>query len=167
MRYAQIRKCDVANGAGIRTSLYVQGCSRHCKGCFNPETWDFAGGKLWTKAVEKEFLELIGKPHIVGVTILGGEPLEPQTRMDILELLKVIRSQYPKKNIWIYSSYLYEELLEECLEILQNIDILVDGMFVEELKDAKLKFRGSSNQRVIDVQKSLQIQKICTMYKVE
>ncbi len=160
MRYAQIRKCDVANGAGIRTSLYVQGCSRHCKGCFNPETWDFDGGKPWTEAIEREFLGLIGKPHIAGVTILGGEPLEPQTRADVLELLKKIRKKYPKKNIWIYSSYLYEELLEECPEILENMDVLVDGMFVEELKDAKLKFRGSSNQRVIDVQKSLKTQNI-------
>lgn len=167
MRYAQIRKCDVANGAGIRASLYVQGCSRHCKGCFNPETWDFNGGKLWTDTVEKEFLNLIGKPHILGVTILGGEPLEPQTREDILELLKKIRNRYGKKNIWIYTSYLYEELIEECPEILENIDVLVDGMFVEALKDAKLKFRGSSNQRVIDVQNSLRTQKICTMYEVE
>ncbi|MFI3208270.1 MAG: anaerobic ribonucleoside-triphosphate reductase activating protein [Eubacteriales bacterium] len=156
MRYAQIRKCDIANGAGIRTSLYIQGCSRHCKGCFNPETWDFQGGKPWTEDVEREFLNLIGKPHIVGVTILGGEPLEPQSRAGVLDLLQKIRQRYPKKNIWIYSSYVYEELLEECREILENIDVLVDGMFVEELKDARLKFRGSSNQRVIDVVKSLQ-----------
>lgn len=161
MRYAQIRKCDVANGAGIRTSLYIQGCSRHCKGCFNPETWDFQGGKPWTSEVEKEFLSLIGKPHIVGTTILGGEPLEPQTRVGILKLVTKIKERYPKKTIWIYSSYLYEELLEECPEILSQIDVLVDGMFVEELKDAKLQFRGSSNQRVIDVIESLKGGGIC------
>ncbi len=164
MRYAQIRKCDVANGAGIRTSLYIQGCSRHCKGCFNPETWDFQGGKPWTKEIEKEFIELIGKPHIVGVTILGGEPLEPQTRADVLELLQKIREKHPKKTIWIYSSYLYEELLEECPAILEHLDVLVDGMFVEELKDSKLKFRGSSNQRVIDVKMSLAQKEIIEMY---
>ncbi|MFI3171255.1 MAG: anaerobic ribonucleoside-triphosphate reductase activating protein [Eubacteriales bacterium] len=161
MRYAQIRNCDIANGAGIRTSLYVQGCSRHCKGCFNPETWDFAGGKEWTEQVEKEFFSLIGKPHIVGTTILGGEPLEPQTREGILELVTKLKKRYPNKTIWIYTSYLYEELLEECPEILKAIDVLVDGMFVEALKDSKLKFRGSSNQRVIDVVKSYDRGEIC------
>ncbi len=155
MRYAQIRKCDIANGAGIRTSLYIQGCSRHCKGCFNPETWDFDGGKLWTPEVEEEFMLLVGKPQIVGVTILGGEPLEPQTRQDVLGLMRRIRARYPDKNIWVYSSYLYEELLEECREILEQIDVLVDGMYEEKLRNIRLKFRGSSNQRVIDVPKSL------------
>ena len=156
MRYAQIRYCDIANGAGIRTSLYIQGCSRHCKGCFNPETWDFEGGKPWTKEVEEEFLGLIGKPHIKGATILGGEPLEPQSREGVLDLVKKIKNRYPTKTTWIYSSYLYEELVEECREILEYVDVLVDGMFEEELKDLSLKFRGSSNQRLIDVTKSLE-----------
>ncbi len=164
MRYAQIRSCDIANGAGIRTSLYIQGCSRHCKGCFNQETWDFEGGKPWTKEIEDEYISLIGKPQIVGTTILGGEPLEPQTREDLLVLVKRIRSTYPNKTIWIYSSYLYEELLEECREILEQIDVLVDGMFVEELRDLSLKFRGSSNQRVIDVNVSLKKQEVYTLY---
>lgn len=107
---------------------------------------------------------LIGKPQIVGVTILGGEPLEPQTREDVLELLKRIRAKYPKKTIWIYSSYVYEELLIECRDILEQIDVLVDGMFVEELKDMALKFRGSSNQRVIQVQESLKNEKVICLY---
>ncbi len=164
MRYAQIRKCDIANGAGIRTSLYVQGCSRHCKGCFNQETWDFEGGNPWTKEIEDEYISLIGKPHIVGTTILGGEPLEPQTRADLLVLLRRIRSTYPNKTIWIYTSYLYEELLDECSDILAQIDVLVDGKFVEELKDLSLKFRGSSNQRVIDVKKSIEKAEVYTLY---
>lgn len=165
MRYAQIRNCDIANGAGIRTSLYVQGCSRHCKGCFNPETWDFEGGKEWTEKVEAEFLELIGKPHIVGTTILGGEPLEPQTRCDIVELTKKIKERYPQKNIWIYTSYLYEDMKAECRELLDYIDVMIDGMFVEEEKDSKLKFRGSKNQRVIDVAKSISEGEVYTLYE--
>ncbi len=161
MRYAQIRSCDIANGVGIRTSLYVQGCSRHCKGCFNPETWDFDGGLEWTSEVEQSFLQLIGKPHIVGTTILGGEPLEIQTRSDILELVKKIKVKYPNKTIWIYSSYLYEELLDECKEILEHIDVLVDGMFEESKKNLSLQFRGSENQRVIHVQASLERGEVC------
>ena len=156
MRYAQIRSCDIANGVGIRVSLYVQGCTRHCKGCFNPETWDFNGGKPWTEEVEKHFLKLLGKPQIVGCTILGGEPLEPQTREALLELLYKIREKYPTKTIWIYSSYVYEELVASCPEILGLIDVLVDGMFIEAKKDIKLRFRGSSNQRVICVKESLE-----------
>lgn len=155
MRYAQIRTSDVANGAGIRTSLYIQGCSKRCKGCFNPQTWDFHGGQPWTQEVEEAFIAMIGKPHIVGTTILGGEPLEPINRRGIYDVLHKIRGAYPQKNIWIYTSYLYEELLVECPEILALVDVLVDGEFVEELKDLRLQFRGSSNQRVIDVTSSL------------
>ena len=167
MRYAQIRKCDIANGAGIRTSLYVQGCSRHRKGCFNPETWDFEGGHLWTDEVEKKFLDFIGKPHIVGTTILGGEPLEPQSRAGVLALVRKIKNKYPQKSIWIYSSYLYEDLVIEVPEILECIDVLVDGMFIEELQDASLRFRGSSNQRVIDVPLSLKIGKVESVKNID
>lgn len=156
MRYAQIRTSDVANGAGIRTSLYIQGCSRRCKGCFNPQTWDFDGGMPWTSEVERAFLEMIGKPHIVGTTILGGEPLEPENRPGLFDVLQKVRSTYPHKNIWVYTSYMYEELLQECPEILAHIDVLIDGEFVEELKNIRLQFRGSSNQRVIDVVRSIQ-----------
>ncbi len=161
MRYAQIRETDVANGVGIRVSLYVQGCSRKCKGCFNPETWDFSGGKNWTEDVEKQFLHLLDRPYIKGVTILGGEPLEGSNRQEVTTLAKRIKAYAPHKTIWIYTSYLYEELLEESKELLESIDVLVDGMFEEELKDTSLHFRGSSNQRVIQVGRSLEENKIC------
>ncbi len=155
MRYAQMRKCDVANGAGIRTSLFVQGCTRHCKGCFNPETWDFGGGMEWTKQTEDEFVELTGKPHIKGATILGGEPMEPLNRKTVTRLLRRLKETYPGKDIWMYSSYLFEELMEDEEHVLEYLDVLVDGEFVEEKKDLSLRFRGSSNQRLIDVKKSL------------
>lgn len=160
MRYAQMRKCDVANGSGIRTSLFVQGCTRHCKGCFNPETWDFAGGMEWTSQTEDEFVELTGKPHIKGATILGGEPMEPENRGAVTALLKRLKETYPEKDIWMYSSYTFEELKEDEGNVLNYLDVLVDGEFVEEKKDLSLRFRGSSNQRVIRVQDSLKEGKI-------
>lgn len=155
MRYAQMRKCDVANGAGIRTSLFVQGCTRHCKGCFNPETWDFDDGMEWTDQTEDEFVALTGKPHIKGATILGGEPMEPKNREAVTRLLKRLKETYPEKDIWMYSSYLFEELMEDEGKVLEYLDVLVDGEFVEEKKDLSLRFRGSSNQRLIDVKESL------------
>lgn len=160
MRYAQMRKCDVANGSGIRTSLFVQGCTRHCKGCFNSETWDFAGGMEWTSQTEDEFVELTGKPHIKGATILGGEPMEPENRGAVTALLKRLKETYPEKDIWMYSSYTFEELKEDEGNVLNYLDVLVDGEFVEEKKDLSLRFRGSSNQRVIRVQDSLKEGKI-------
>lgn len=160
MRYAQMRKCDVANGSGIRTSLFVQGCTRHCKGCFNPETWDFAGGMEWNGQTEDEFVELTGKPHIKGATILGGEPMEPENRGAVTALLKRLKETYPEKDIWMYSSYTFEELKEDEGKVLLYLDVLVDGEFVEEKKDLSLRFRGSSNQRVIRVQDSLKEGKI-------
>lgn len=160
MRYAQMRKYDVANGSGIRTSLFVQGCTRHCKGCFNPETWDFAGGMEWTSQTEDEFVELTGKPHIKGATILGGEPMEPENRGAVTALLKRLKETYPEKDIWMYSSYTFEELKEDEGNVLLYLDVLVDGEFVEEKKDLSLRFRGSSNQRVIKVQDSLREGKI-------
>lgn len=160
MRYAQMRKCDVANGSGIRTSLFVQGCTRHCKGCFNPETWDFAGGMEWTSQTEDEFVELTGKPHIKGATILGGEPMDMQNRGAVTALLKRLKETYPQKDIWMYSSYKFEELKEDEGNVLLYLDVLVDGEFVEEKKDLSLRFRGSSNQRVIRVQDSLKEGKI-------
>lgn len=155
MRYAQIRETDVANGYGIRTSLYVQGCSRHCKGCFNPETWGFEGGKLFDEQTRAKFIELVGREHIVGATILGGEPLEPSNIDEVTSLCKELKEEYPNKTIWLYSSYRFEEILEIKRELLDNIDVMVDGEFIEELKNFKLKFRGSSNQRILDIKKSL------------
>lgn len=160
MRFAQIRKTDIANGEGIRVSLYVQGCHRHCPNCFNPETWDFNGGEVFDDEIENILIELINQPHIVGLTILGGEPLEPENRKDISNLLKKVKQHCQNKTIWLYSSYLYEEIEKFDEEILSYIDILVDGPFVDELKDRKLRFRGSSNQRVIDVQLTLKKQEI-------
>lgn len=155
MRYAQIREIDIANGVGIRTSLYVQGCTRGCKGCFNPETWSFEGGKPFTEEIKNKFIELTGRPHIVGTTILGGEPMHPDNRAEVTTLCRVLKDTYPQKSIWMYSSYTFEELMKDKCEVLQYVDVLVDGVFVEELKDFKLKFRGSSNQRIIDVCESL------------
>ena len=160
MRFAQIRKTDIANGEGIRVSLYVQGCHRHCPNCFNPETWDFNGGEVFDDEIENILIELINQPHIVGLTILGGEPLEPENRKDISTLLKKDKQHCQNKTIWLYSSYLYEEIEEFDEEILSYIDILVDGPFIDELKDRKLRFRGSSNQRIIDVQLTLKKQEI-------
>ena len=160
MRFAQIRKTDIANGEGIRVSLYVQGCHRHCPNCFNPETWDFNGGEIFDDEIENILIELINQPHIVGLTILGGEPLEPENRKDISNLLKKVKQHCQNKTIWLYSSYLYEEIEKFDEEILSYIDILVDGPFIDELKDRKLRFRGSSNQRIIDVQLTLKKQEI-------
>lgn len=160
MRFAQIRKTDIANGEGIRVSLYVQGCHRHCPNCFNPETWDFDGGEKFDSDTEKALLELINQPHIVGLTILGGEPLEAENRKDVSKLLKKVKQCCQNKTIWLYSSFLYEEIENFDEEILPYIDILVDGPFIEKLKDRKLRFRGSSNQRIIDVQATLKKQEI-------
>ena len=155
MRYAQIRKTDIANGEGIRVSLYVQGCKRHCPNCFNPETWDFTGGNKFDLKTENILIKLVNQPHIVGITILGGEPLELEDRQDVSILLKHLKEQCPNKTIWLYSSFLYEEIKDFDVEILSYLDVLIDGPFVEALKDRKLRFRGSSNQRLIDVKKSL------------
>lgn len=156
MRYAQIRKYDVANGRGIRTSLFVQGCAFACKGCFNSETWDFEGGRAWDEKIENQFLALTGKPHIAGATILGGEPLHPANVEGVTGLVKKLKAEYPEKDIWVYSGYCFEELQERKLEILEHIDVLVDGRFEEGRKDLTLRFRGSSNQRVIDVRKTVE-----------
>ena len=160
MRFAQIRETDIANGEGIRVSLYVQGCHRHCPNCFNPETWDFNGGKKFDGDTEEDLIGLINQPHIVGLTILGGEPLEAENRKDVSKLLKKVKQCCQNKTIWLYTSFLYEEIEKFDEEILTYIDILVDGPFIDELKDRKLRFRGSSNQRIIDVQMTLKKQEI-------
>lgn len=151
MRYAQIREIDVANGPGIRVSLYTQGCRRHCPFCFNEETWDFNGGLPFTEKEEDAIITLVNKPHIAGLTILGGEPMEKESRPAILHLLKRVRKQCPNKNIWLYSSFLYEDFKNFDEPILDYVDVLVDGMFINDLKDPHLRFRGSSNQRLINI----------------
>lgn len=163
MNYANIKKYDISNGTGVRVSLYVSGCRNHCKGCFNPETWDFNYGKRYTSEIEEELLQELRKPYIKGITILGGEPMEPENQKYVYKLIEKIRNEFKlNKSIWIFSGYKIEELLnknnntytEFTNKILDNIDILVDGKFIEELKNISLRFRGSENQRIIDMNKT-------------
>lgn len=162
MNYGAIKKCDVANGPGVRVSLFVSGCTHHCKGCFNAETWDFKYGKEFTQAEEDKIIELLKPDYIKGFSLLGGEPFEPTNQKILVQLLKRIKETYPQKTVWCYSGYLLDEELmrdsrarcEVTDEMLSYIDILVDGEFKEDLKDLKLRFRGSSNQRVIDLKET-------------
>ena len=155
MRYEQIRKFDVTNGPGIRTSLFVTGCSNNCPGCFNAELQDFNHGTLWTKETEDEFISYVKNPNISGVSLLGGDPMEQTMDNSLISLLKRIREECDK-NIWLWSGYTYEEILkdEKKKEILSYVDVLVDGRFIMAERNIKLKYRGSKNQRVIDVKKS-------------
>lgn len=153
MRYNKIRKMDISNGPGIRVSIFMQGCSFHCKDCFNSETWDFKAGKEFNDEVINKVLDLASLPHIVGLSILGGEPMHPNNREGTIKLAKAFKKRYPNKDIWVWSGYLFDELKD--IKGLSYIDTLVDGRFVLEKANPTLKFRGSSNQRVIDVKKSL------------
>ena len=173
MNYASIKETDVANGTGVRVSLFVSGCTHHCKNCFNKMTWDFQYGEKFTREVEDKLLKLLEPSYINGLTLLGGEPLEPINQRGLLPFLKRVREKFGnKKSIWCYSGYKFdEELLGESRarcevtdEFLTLIDVLVDGEFVEELKNLSLKFRGSSNQRIIDVKKSLERKEIVLFY---
>ena len=163
MYYGELKKCDIANGEGVRVSLFVSGCTHHCPGCFNKDTWDFCYGKEYTEATEEEILQALEPGYINGLSLLGGEPFEPQNQEVLVHLLRKVRERYPQKDIWCYSGYLFDrELLGESRarcgytdEMLSMLDVLVDGRFVESLKDITLVFRGSSNQRLIDVKKSL------------
>ena len=163
MNYGEIKKTDIANGEGVRVSLFVSGCTHHCEGCFNPETWNFCYGKEFTSETEKELLSALSPDFINGLTLLGGEPFEPQNQRAIAPFLKKVREQFPNKNIWCYTGYLFdEELLKDSRarcevtdEMLGMIDVLVDGEFKQELKNITLRFRGSENQRIIDVKKSM------------
>ena len=153
MRWAKIRTEDIANGPGFRVSIYVQGCNNHCPGCFNPETWDFEGGKEFTDKVKSKFLELGKSKKIAGFSILGGEPL--QQGKDMLDLVKEIKETYPDKTIWMWTGCVYEELTPEQLEIVKYVDVLIDGRFDAKLKSLRSRYKGSSNQRVIDIAKTL------------
>lgn len=153
---------DISNGEHIGVSLFVQGCHFHCKNCFNQETWDFNGGQKWTEEIKNEFLRLINRPVIKRVSILGGEPLTEENLPDILSLIEEIKYLYPEKKIWIYTGYTWENIAIDPLkyEVIRNIDFLIDGQFEEDKKDLKLKFKGSSNQRLIDVQKSISCEEL-------
>lgn len=157
MYYGSIKNCDIADGPGVRVSLFVSGCRHHCKGCFNAETWDFSYGKLYTQETEDEIIRLLGDEFIQGLTVLGGEPFEPENQPEVAKLMRRVKEEYPGKDIWCYSGYLYDTDMQKggtvytdvTEEMLSCIDVLVDGEFVEELKDITLLFRGSKNQRLI------------------
>ena len=164
MYYAALKKHDIANGTGIRVSLFVSGCTHHCKNCFNQETWDFHYGKEFTATTIDEILDALKPSYIAGLSILGGEPFEYSNQQGLLPLLRKVKKTYPQKNIWCYTGYLYDRDIidnmcskwEETKEFLSYIDILIDGEYIEELKQPNLLFRGSANQRSILVQESLQ-----------
>ena len=154
MRYNKIRKMDISNGPGIRVSIFMQGCAFHCKNCFNSETWDFSGGEEFTDETISKVLDLCESPHIVGLSILGGEPMHPKNIEGTTRLAKAFKEKYPSKSLWVWSGFLFDKDLKD-KEVLKYVDVLVDGQYKDELHDFRLKWRGSANQRVIDVQKSL------------
>lgn len=161
MNYGNIKECDIADGPGVRVSLFVSGCRHHCKGCFNKETWDFGYGMPYTRETEDEIIRLLAPSYIQGLTLLGGEPFEPENQKELTGLLKRVRKTYPGKDVWCYTGYLYDVDLPEggkvhtevTDEMLSYIDVLVDGEFIEEEKDVTLVFRGSRNQRIIELGK--------------
>lgn len=163
VNYATIKPNDVANGPGVRVSLFVSGCTHHCKNCFNSEAWDFNYGEPFTKEVEDSIIDAMNHDYIAGFSLLGGEPFEPQNQKVLCSVLERIKATYPEKNVWCYSGYTFDtDLLSGRLcdysiteRMLNCIDFLVDGKFVEEKKDITLRFKGSSNQRIIDVKRSM------------
>ena len=163
MYYGEIKNCDIANGEGVRVTLFVSGCTNRCKNCFQPQTWDFCYGQPFTAETEAHLLDLLSPGYISGLTLLGGEPFEPSNQAVLLPFLRRVKERYPDKEIWCYSGYtldgeLWQESRARCEhtdEMLSLIDVLVDGRFVQELKDLNLRFRGSANQRIIDVPASL------------
>ncbi len=175
MRYSSIRNLDISNGEGVGVSLFVQGCPFHCFNCFNSETWDFNGGKEWTEEIKDKFMKIIDRPYIKRVSFLGGECLAEQNLDGVLDLIKEIRISFPKKTIWLYTGYELSEIVKQeqyekvsgipsvwskRWEIISNVDVLVDGEYIDEQKDLTLKWRGSKNQRVIDAKQSLAQNKV-------
>ena len=162
MNYAEIKQYDVANGTGVRVSIFVSGCTHHCKHCFNEETWDFNYGRPFSETEVDQIVEYLKPDYVAGLSVLGGEPFEPSNQEGLLPLLQAVKKEYPEKDIWCYTGYLFDkQILEDMCrksevtrQMLSCIDILVDGRFVEEKKNLKLRFRGSENQRIIDVKKS-------------
>ena len=175
MRFASMRNLDISNGEGVGVSLFVQGCDRHCFNCFNSDTWDFNGGKEWTEETKNKFIKLIDRPYINRISILGGEPLAEQNLDEVLSLIKEIRISYPEKTIWLYTGFEWNSLMSKICqptfpdkdferiieihkkrkEIISNVDVLVDGEYIDEQKDLTLKWCGSRNQHVIDVKQSI------------
>lgn len=162
MNFATIKPYDVANGPGIRVSLFVSGCTHQCKGCFNQVAWDFEYGNEFTEKIMNHLLSLLKPNYIQGLTLLGGEPMDPRNQEQVLQIIKNVKQHYPQKNIWVYSGYTFEKLISGKVgdadivkEIFDQIDVLVDGPFVEEKKNLMLKFRGSENQRLIDIPKTI------------
>ena len=159
MYYGEIKDCDVANGEGVRVTLFVSGCTNHCEHCFQPQTWAFDYGQPFTEETEERILPLLSPSYVNGLTLLGGEPFEPENQRALLPFVRRVKAAYPEKTVWAFSGFTYEELLTEGSHprceatdgLLNLLDVLVDGRFVEELKDISLRFRGSSNQRLINL----------------
>ena len=166
MKYATIKKYDVANGPGVRVSIFMQGCSFHCKNCFNPETWDFKSGTEFTDETIDKIIDLANNDYIKGLSILGGEPMHPNNIKGTTKLAKKFKEIYPDKTIWVWSGFLFDRDLKD-KEVLNYIDVLVDGRYEDELHDFTLKWKGSSNQRVIDVKKTLKNNKIVLLKEKE
>ena len=164
MKYNQIRKLDIQNGPGCRVSLFTSGCPIHCDGCFNYEAWSFNTGKTWSVDSEKHFLELCNRPQIHGISILGGEPLIERNLDDLKHLFIRFKEMYPEKDIWLWTGYKYEELSNQQLDVVNHADILIDGPWIDELGDFKLKYRGSSNQRIINIKKTIEEKQVSPMF---
>lgn len=168
MHYCNIKDCDISNGPGVRVSLFVSGCRNHCPNCFQPETWNFEYGEMFTSNTVDEILKKLSPDYISGLTILGGEPMEPENQLFIYAFIQAIKPHIQNKTIWLYTGFTFEDFFNPSSRacrhaaqaILNDIDVLVDGKFVEELKDISLQFRGSSNQRIIDMKKTLKENKI-------
>lgn len=163
MNYAEIKNCDIANGEGVRVSLFVSGCRRRCKGCFNQVAWDFSYGKPFDQEIQNDLMKMLSPDYISGLTLLGGDPFEPENQRALYPFVQRVKEVFPKKNIWCFTGYTFEkgtlkekEVQTEVTEkLLLLIDVLVDGRFEEDKKDIRLRFRGSSNQRIIDVKRSI------------
>ena len=153
MNYCKIRQIDIANGNGCRVSIFVSGCERRCKGCFQPETWNFNYGKEFTEQTMELLLELAKPDYISGLSVLGGDPMHPRNREEVIKLIRRFKEVYPNKTVWLWTGYLIEDIFEDIID--SDIDVIVDGPFKEELKDLRLKYRGSSNQRVISLTETI------------
>ena len=172
MNYAGIKYCDIANGTGCRTVLFVSGCRNACKGCFQPQTWDFGYGEPFDEKVQEEVLKSLEPDYITGITVLGGEPFEPENQKELVPFMRKVVARYPNKNVWAFTGYIYDKDLvaggrrhtEDTDELLSMIDVLVDGPFQEEKKDITLKFRGSSNQRILDLKETIRKGNIITLF---